>query len=140
MVLRTVRIKVMPTITWMRTAQHANTLYNVANYIVKKQYRTHNYFTKAYELIHMLRDHPAYKALPAQTAQQILIALEKSWKSYFERRKDPQETNAREPKYKRKGGFHVFYCTNQQLRQQGRWVCFPPTNRGKSAGTCSARD
>ena len=77
-VLRTVRIRVKTTITWMRTAQHANNLYNLGNYIVKRQQRTHNYFTPAYELIHMLRDHPAYKALTAQTAKQALLALEQS--------------------------------------------------------------
>lgn len=58
-------------------------LYNAANYIIRQNYIWgwgYLNYRKVYDLI---KYHHAYKALPAKISQQVLILLDKNWKSFF---------------------------------------------------------
>jgi transposase len=60
------------------------------------------------EMNRLMKDHQAYKALPAKVSQQILMILNKNWKSFFEAVKaykaDSSKFNGRQkrPLYKDK--------------------------------------
>ena len=74
------------------------------------------------ELDKGLKESENYKSLPAQTAQQILRLLDKSWKSFFnavrEHKDHPDKFKARPklPRYKKKDGEHILVLTNQQCK------------------------
>ena len=71
------------------------------------------------ELYEALKGSGNYKALPAQTAQQILKLLDKNWKSHFSTVRDwkehPEKYQAepKPPKYKPKDGESIVIFTNQ---------------------------
>ncbi|MFX1299065.1 MAG: RNA-guided endonuclease InsQ/TnpB family protein, partial [Promethearchaeota archaeon] len=76
-----------------------------------------------------LKDEPEYRALPAQTSQQILKLLEKNWKSFFEGMTDwkehPEKYKARpQPPGLKKDDFLLIF-TSQQIRLKGNLIYFP---------------
>jgi len=79
----------------------------------------------------MLKDSENYKALPAQTAQQTLRVLDRSWKSFFRAMKDwkrhPENyfTRPKIPGYKEKNGEFLLVFTNQQCRIIDGEIRFP---------------
>jgi putative transposase len=79
----------------------------------------------------MLKDKEAYKKLPSQTAQQILMLVDKNWKSFFNSLKNwkaqPKKYQGRPkpPKYKKKNGEFVLIFTNQQCRIKENYLYFP---------------
>lgn len=129
--MRTERIWVKQSFTLMQLAHQAKNLYNYANYIIKYQLEKNRYFTPAFELMNIVRYHPAYTCLPAHTAQQTIKFLVKSWKGYFksvkEWKKKPKKFHKKPqpPKYKKKRGFHILYFTNNQVRIKDRNIVFP---------------
>jgi putative transposase len=129
--MRTERIWVKQSITLMQLAHQAKNLYNYANYIIKYQLEKNKYFTSAFELMNIVRYHPAYTCLPAHTAQQTIKFLVISWKGYFksvkEWKKRPKKFHKQPcpPKYKKKRGFHILYFTSNQVRIKDRNIIFP---------------
>ncbi|NVM56343.1 MAG: IS200/IS605 family element transposase accessory protein TnpB [Candidatus Helarchaeota archaeon] len=88
-----------------------------------------------YSLEWELRDDPTYRALPAQTAQQLLRAVEWNWSAFFESLED---WKANPEKYKRKPNppgqkppeaewFLIF--TNQQMRIKNNFLNFPDISK-----------
>ncbi|MDD3247985.1 MAG: hypothetical protein PHF18_14230 [Methanosarcina sp.] len=79
----------------------------------------------------MLKNTEQYRALPAQTAQQVLKLLDKSWKSFFKAlkvyAKSPELFMGRPkpPKYKHKDGEHILVFTNQQCKIVNGILKFP---------------
>jgi len=79
----------------------------------------------------MLKNKETYKKLPSQTAQQILILLDKNWKSFFNSVKEWKEHpekykgRPRPPKYKKKNGEFIVIFTNQQCRIKNGYLHFP---------------
>jgi putative transposase len=79
----------------------------------------------------ILKDKNCYKALPAQTSQQILDLLIKNWKSYWnalkEYKKEPSKFLGRPkpPKYKEKNGESIVIFTNQNTRIKNGTIHFP---------------
>jgi len=71
-------------------------------------------------LYHEMKDDPAYRALPSQTAQQTLKLLEENWTSFFEAikawKKVPSKFEARPKPPGVKAGERVVVFTNQQAR------------------------
>ncbi|MEG5030468.1 transposase [Microcoleus sp. AT8-B1] len=59
-------------------------LYNVANYVIRQNFIYGWGYTNYNEMNRLMKFHEAYKALPAKVSQQILIMLDKNWKSFFE--------------------------------------------------------
>ena len=82
MVKRTERIWLQSSYNLMQFSHKAKNLYNYANFIFKKQLER-KHFTSEFEMNSIIQGHPVYSALPAQTAQQTIKFLVKSWKSYF---------------------------------------------------------
>src|SRR5436305_13653521 len=77
-------------------------------------------------MVRRMQSHEAYKALPAKVSQQILMVLDRNWKSFFEARKayeeDPSTFLGRPqlPKYKHKSeGRNILVYTVQALSKRG---------------------
>ena len=80
---------------------------------------------------YILKEKSVFQALPSQTAQQVLLLVEKAWKSFFnaskEYRKHPEKFlgRPRPPRYKKKDGEFLLVFTNQQCRIRDGWLLFP---------------
>lgn len=83
-------------------------LYNAANYIIRQDFIYGWGYLNYNAIYNLLKSHQAYKALPAKVSQQILIVLDRNWKSFFEALKayesEPEKFTGRPklPKYKDK--------------------------------------
>jgi putative transposase len=115
----------------------AKNLYNAANYAIRQQLFHIETFLpydgKEDSLYFQMKNRPAYKALPAQTAQQILKKLEDNWHSFFEAMKewriDPSKFLGmpKPPKYKAKDGRFTTFFTSQQCKVKDGYIRFPKT-------------
>ena len=118
----------------------AKNLYNHANYLVRKEFTGTGKWLRAYDLDPLLRqdrDYPDYRNMPvAQSAQQTLHLLDRSWKSFFRaikdwsKNKDKYSGKPRLPKYKPKDGRMVFMLTNQQVKLKDDSLRFPRSFQG----------
>lgn len=109
-------------------------LFNEANYQIKC-YMNQDKKWLRYSLLNWLmkdvRQSKNYTSLPAQTAQQILRALDGSWSDFFKQIKDwkkhPEKYLGmpRPPKYKRKNGEHTLFFTSQQIRINDDYILLP---------------
>jgi IS605 OrfB family transposase len=112
-------------------AHLSKNLYNEANYIIRQEFFRTGKWTRYNELDRTLKESENYKSLPAQTAQQILMLLDKSWKSFFKAVKEwkahPEKFKERPrlPGYKRKNGEHVLIFTNQQAKLRDGFLILP---------------
>jgi IS605 OrfB family transposase len=83
-------------------------LYNAANYNYRQEFIKNNRYIPYQELAKEMKETSEYKALPAKVAQQVLIVLDKNWKSFFaaiqEWKANKSKFNGRPklPKYKEK--------------------------------------
>ena len=59
-------------------------LYNAANYTIRQSFVYGWSYINYNEMNRLMKSHQAYKALPAKVSQQILMILDKNWKSFFE--------------------------------------------------------
>ena len=106
-------------------------LFNEANYIVRHEFFKTKRWIRYNELYKLLKESENYRALPAQTAQQILRVLDSIWKSFFnamdEWREHPEKFNGRPrpPKYKKKDGVFMLIFTNQQVKVKEGELIFP---------------
>jgi len=124
---------------WVKTDKNmshlchlSKNLYNEANYLIRQDFiHNHNYIGSALDKMLNHGRSKNYTALPAQTSQQILRLLEKSWISFFKAikdwRKNPDKYKAmpRLPGYKRKDGEHLLVFTNQQCEIREGYLSFP---------------
>lgn len=108
-------------------------LYNFCNYYRRQvHFHTLEKFSE-YELSGMLAEFKQedYKALPAQTAQQVIKLLFKNWKAYFAAlkafKKNPASFTGRPkpPKYKDKQGYGICIFTGQQVKLKDGYIHFP---------------
>lgn len=97
-------------------------LYNAANYLVRQEFiNNKNYFN--YNAVHkILQNQADYKALPAKVSQQVLMMLDKNWKSFKEALKAYQQDSSKFlgrpklPKYKDKAkGRNILIYTSQAI-------------------------
>ncbi|MEP6519337.1 hypothetical protein NDI35_24800 [Microcoleus vaginatus FACHB-2002] len=58
--------------------------YNAANYVIRQSFVYGWGYINYNEMNRLMKSHQAYKALPAKVSQQILMVLDKNWKSFFE--------------------------------------------------------
>jgi len=104
---------------------------NLANYYVRQEFFYLGNWLRYYDLWYMLKDKAAYKKLPSQTAQQILMLVDKNWKSFFNSLKNwkaqpkKYQWRPKPPKYKKKNGEFLLIFTNQQCRIKGGYLYFP---------------
>ena len=72
-----------------------------------------------------------YKQLPSNTAQHILISLDKSWKGFYraikEWKKNPKKFHSKPnpPRYKKKNGEHILFFTGGQCKIKDNILKFP---------------
>jgi transposase len=59
-------------------------LYNAANYVIRQSFIYGWGYINYNEMNRLMKSHQTYKALPAKVGQQILMILDKNWKSFFE--------------------------------------------------------
>jgi len=59
-------------------------LYNAANYVIRQSFVYGWGYINYNEMNRLMKSHQAYKVLPAKVSQQILMVLDKNWKSFFE--------------------------------------------------------
>lgn len=59
-------------------------LYNAANYVIRQSFIYGWGYVNYNEMNRLMKSQEAYKALPAKVSQQILMVLDKNWKSFFE--------------------------------------------------------
>jgi IS605 OrfB family transposase len=97
-------------------------LYNAANYVIRQSFTYGWGYINYNEMNRLMKSHPSYKALPAKVSQQILMILDKNWKSFFEGVKaykaDPSLFTGRPklPKYKDKvKGRNILVYTIQAI-------------------------
>ena len=109
-------------------------LYNCATFIMIQNF-IHNQKIINYPQMDKIfkRDYEeVYRALPAQTAQQILRLIEKDWKSFFKAnqqfKKHPEKFTGKPnlPKYKHKtDGLGIIIFTGQQCKIKDGFISFP---------------
>jgi len=100
-------------------------LYNAANYVIRQSFTYGWGYINYNEMNRLMKYHQAYKALPAKVSQQILMILDKNWKSFFEAVKaykaDDSKFTGRPklPKYKDKAkGRNILIYTIQAISSQ----------------------
>ena len=114
-------------------------LYNYCNYILRHSLFRGEGLPREYELVGLLtrENQDDYRALPAQTAQQVIKLLYKNWKAYFKSLRAYQRDKSKFlgcpkiPKYKPRGekGHYVALFTNQQIKLRDGKIIFPkPAN------------
>jgi len=128
--MRTEQIWLPPNKTIGKLCHLSKNLYNQANYIIKEAEEGN--WIRYNELNKILnKESDNYHALPAQTAQQILKLIDKSWKSFFNAlkawKKHPENFKAKPnpPHYKKKNGEHILVLTNQQCKIKEGRIKFP---------------
>ncbi|WP_293214468.1 transposase [Microcoleus sp. PH2017_34_RAT_O_A] len=97
-------------------------LYNAANYVLRQSFIYGWGYVNYNEMNRLMKSHAAYKAMPAKVGQQILMLLDKNWKSFFEAlkayKKDASKFTGRPklPKYKDKvKGRNILVYTIQAI-------------------------
>ena len=106
-------------------------MYNLANFHYRQFFFNLEEILSYYDLQVILKDHEAYKVLPAQTSQQILRLVIQNWRSFWralkEYRKDPCKFFAtpKMPNYKKKKGESITIFTNQNTRIKNGMIYFP---------------
>ena len=114
-------------------------LYNYCNYILRQSLFKGEGLPREYELVGILtrENQDDYRALPAQTSQQVIKLLYRNWKAYFQALKAYQRDKSkflgcpRIPKYKPRGdkGHFIALFTNQQIKLRDGKIIFPkPAN------------
>ncbi len=100
-------------------------LYNAANYVIRQSFVYGWGYINYNEMNRLMKSHQAYNELPAKVSQQILMILDKNWKSFFEAVKaykiDPTKFTGRPklPKYKDKvKGRNILVYTIQAISRQ----------------------
>jgi putative transposase len=101
-------------------------LYNAALYEIRQSFIHEGKYLNYNEMQRRMQSHETYKALPAKVSQQILMVLDRNWKSFFEALKayeeDPSKFLGRPrlPKYKHKSeGRNILIYTVQAVSKHG---------------------
>ena len=132
--IRTEQIWLKPNKNISKLCHLSKNLYNQANYIIKNA-EEGNWIRNG-ELDKILNGkgtNPSenYKQLPANTAQNVLIGLDKSWKGFFKSIKEWKIHSEKflskpnPPHYKKKNGEHILIFTNQQCKIENNILKFP---------------
>jgi IS605 OrfB family transposase len=108
----------------MDTLTHiSKNLFNEANYLIKRELTINGKWLRYGQLDKLLKISSLnYKLLKAQTSQQIIMLVDKSWKSFFRAIKDwkihPKKYTEKPnpPYFKRKNGNFILIFTNQNCK------------------------
>ncbi|MHA2033247.1 MAG: RNA-guided endonuclease InsQ/TnpB family protein [Candidatus Kariarchaeaceae archaeon] len=106
-------------------------LYNEGNYYIRQELFKNDKWIQYNSLYHLLKSSENYQKLPAQSAQQILKILNRSWKSFFRGIKIWKKGESgfpgkpRLPKYKSKNAEFILVFTNQQVKIRNNVLILP---------------
>ena len=107
----------------------SKSLYNEGNYIIKQEMDKSGKWIRYAKLDKLLKNSSVnYRLLKAETSQQILRLLDKSWKSFFRAIKDwkkrPEKYKAKPnpPYYKRKDGHFVLIFINENCKVESNQI------------------
>ncbi|MDJ0597715.1 MAG: transposase [Crocosphaera sp.] len=100
-------------------------LYNYANYLVRQSFIFENTYRSYHDIQKMLQNQEDYQAIPAKVSQQVLMIIERNWKSFKEAnvayKETPSKFKARPrlPGYKHKiKGRNVVVYTKQAISKK----------------------
>ncbi|NER04901.1 MAG: transposase, partial [Okeania sp. SIO3C4] len=113
-------------------------LYNYANYLVRQSWIFEKTNNSYYDLQKTLSTQADYQAMPAKVSQQILMILDRNWKSFLAAnevyKQNPSKFNARPrlPRYKNKitGRNIVVYTTQAISKKQLKQGIINPSKTG----------
>ena len=118
----------------------AKNLYNHANYLVRHAFLEEKQWLRYGTLDKLLKEdteYPDYKEMPtAQSAQQVLRALDSNWCSFFVSIKDYSKNKQKylgkpkPPKYLKKDGSYELVLTNQNCKIKEDKIQFPKVFEG----------
>lgn len=100
----------------------AKNLYNYANYIKKQCLKNNEKTQSAFDLNKELKSHEVFIQLPSKTAQQVILKLDKNWKSFYNAMKSYNKNNTmfcgkpKPPNYKDKNGRFVCEFDYMQIK------------------------
>lgn len=109
-------------------------LYNVANYIVRQEFINNGNWIRYNDLEQRLRvteksEH--FTNLPNNSSQQLLMLLDRNWKSFFQaikiwnKEKNKFLGRPNLPKYKKKDGRNLIVFTYNQVKLKDAYIHFP---------------
>lgn len=130
-VIRTEQIWLKPNDRLSELCHISKNLWNEANYEVRQEFIFNHKWTRYNTLAGIFKSSENFKSINAQTAQQILKILDRSWKSFFkaikEYAKHPEKFLGRPklPGYKEKDGEFMLVFTNQQVKISNGYLIFP---------------
>ncbi len=128
---RTEQIWIKPNKLLSYLCHVSKNLYNEAMYLIRQEFFKTGKWISYSSLYHLLKTSENFKILPAATAQQILLLVEKAWKSFFkatkEYKKHPEKFRGKPsiPGYKLKDGEFILPFTNIQIKIKNRNVQLP---------------
>jgi len=144
-ITRTIRIWVKATPTLDRMAYLCKNVYNVGNYLIKKELERsekeegkRNWVRARGDLGRYFRftREVNYYRLPAHTSENVLLILDRNWKSFFNALKDwkknpsKYEERPEPPKFLRKNGRFIIPFQNGQVKIKDGFLHFPKKNCG----------
>ena len=135
-VTRTEQIWLKPNKTLSNLCHLSKNLYNQANYLIKQSLDREGKWIHSNEMDKILNGKGTdpsenYRQLPSNTAQHILLSLDKNWKSFFKAikswKKNPEKfySKPNPPRYKKKNGEHILFFTNRQCILRDNILKFP---------------
>ncbi len=123
---------------WLKTSKNlselchiSKNLYNEGNYIIRQEFFKNGKWIQYNSLYYLMKSSENYQKLPTQSAQQILIILNRSWKSFFRAIKFWKKGESRFPgrprlpKYKSKNAEFILVFTNQQVKLKDSVLILP---------------
>ncbi|MFX1285007.1 MAG: RNA-guided endonuclease InsQ/TnpB family protein [Promethearchaeota archaeon] len=122
-------LKTHKTFSWF--CHLSKNLYNEGNYLIRQEFFNHSKWIRYNSLYHLLKTSDNYHRLPAQTAQQVLKILDRSWKSFFiaikalKKNKSKFNGKPKPPGYKPKNGEFLLVFTKQQVKLKNSVLQFP---------------
>ena len=128
--IRTEQIQIEGTDELSSLCHLSKNLWNEANYLIRQEFFINGNWIRYNTLAATLKTSENYKNLNAQTAQQILKVLDRSWNSFFkaikEWSKNPDKFIGRPklPNYKPKDGEALLIFTNQQVTVKDHILSF----------------
>ncbi|WP_293088630.1 transposase [Okeania sp. SIO3B5] len=113
-------------------------LYNYANYLVRQSFIFENTYRHYYDLQKTLSTQSEYQAMPAKVSQQILMILDRNWKSFlaanevYKQNPSKFKSRPRLPRYKNKvkGRNIVVYTTQAISKRQLKQGIINPSKTG----------
>lgn len=132
-VVRTEQIWLKPEKTLSNLCHISKNLYNEGNYAIRQEFFNSGKWKRD---LSPLKESENYRALPVQTAQQILRIVDRNWKSFFAAIKvwrihpDKFFSKPQIPHYKKKDGEFMLVFTNQQAKLREGWLIILPRMLG----------